>query len=251
MMLKRVSTLALTLALATPLSTAKAIGTQSYDVCGGSYGGFVGFAFCASVQLAVTNVSAGVYKVALTVANMSGTNGSFGGSIFQNIGVDNILGNLANPANVLVTQDGATVCSNLNNDQTGSAGCWNVKVDQSSAGGVNIDFLANTSAGNNLALSSACSGGSTLDTCLNLHPVTISFYIDTDFNPATSGDIYIKGQGMQQSTECFAGPTASSPTCSRVTATPEPATLGLMSTGLITLVPFFRRRRKTDESIES
>lgn len=249
-MLKRISTLALTLALATPLSSAKAVGTQSYDVCGGTYNGFAGFAFCASVQLAVTQVSAGVYKIAMTVANMSGTNGSFAGSIFQNIGIDNILGNLANPANVVVTQDGATVCTNPTNDQSGAAGCWNVKVDQSSAGGVNIDFLANTSQGNQLALSSACSGGQTLNTCLNLHPVTIAFNIDTDFNPTTSGDIYIKGQGLNQSTECFAGPTASSPACSRITAAPEPATIGLMATGLFVLVPVFRRRRN-DESIES
>ena len=251
-MLKRFSTLALTLALATPFAAARATGTQSYNVCGGSYTGFTGFAFCASVNVAVTNVSAGVYNVAMTIANLSGDNGSYAGSIFQNVGLDNILGSLATPANVLVTQDGATVCSNPTDDQTGGAKCWNVKVNQSSAGGVNIDFLSNTSAGNNLALVSACSGGNTLDTCLNLHPVTISFDITQDFNPTTTGDVYIKAQGLG-STECFTGPDALSPACNSATTfstTPEPATMGLMATGLFGLIPVFRRRRNRGEPIE-
>lgn len=248
-MLKRLSTLALTLALATPLSTAKATGTTTYNVCGGTLGAFTP-GFCASVQIAVTG-SGSLFNVAMTISNMSGTNGSFSGAIFQNIGITNIAGGVGTPANILVTQDGATVCSNPTNDQTGGAHCWNVKEDQSSAGGFNIDFLANTSAGNNLALVSACGAAipsNMLGTCLNTHPVTISFNITQDFNPATSGNLYIKAQGLG-STECITGGSTTE-LCTNLTTTPEPATVGLMATGLFALVPVFRRRRD-DESIES
>jgi hypothetical protein len=248
-MLKRLSTLALTLAVAAPLSTASATGTQTYNVCGGTIGAFTP-GFCASVQISVTAVGGGVFNLAMTVANLSGQYGSYSGAIFQNIGVTNIAGGVANPANILVSQDGATVCSNPTNNQTGAAGCWNVKEDQSSAGGFNIDFLANTSAGNNLALTSACSGVGTLNTCLSLHPVTISFNITTDFNPVTAGNLYIKAQGLN-STECVTGPAGSAELCTPITTTPEPATLALMGTGLFAMLPVFRRRRKAGELIES
>ena len=237
-MLKRLSTLALTLALAAPLASAKA--DVNYNVCGGTFSGFT-YAFCASVQVSVTqNAAHTAYTVAMTVANLSGQNGSDPLAIFQEIGLDNISNTLASPANVTVMQDGSLLCTS----------CWDVAVNQGAAGGFNIDFLANTTSGNKFALSSCASGVPAQTTCADaLHPVTISFDLTNNFDPSTA-DLYIKGQNGPngQSTECDTG--SRTEMCTNVTTTPEPATVGLMATGLFGLVPVFRRRRK-GEPIEA
>src|SRR3954454_2049180 len=100
-MIRKFAAVAFAVALASPLSTAKAVGTQSYDVCGGTYSSWSGFAFCASVQVTVVQKATSVWNVAIEIANMSGTNGAFDGSTFVRIGIDNIPGNLANPANIV------------------------------------------------------------------------------------------------------------------------------------------------------
>jgi len=252
-MTKRFAAFVLAGSLMSPFASAKAVGTQTYDVCGGTYASWTGFAFCASVQVSVVAAGPNVWNVAMQIANLSGTNGSYAGSLFAQIGIDNILGALANPANILVKQGGSTICSNPTNDQSGGANCWAVKTDQSAAGGLNIDFLGQTSNGVNLGVASACSGASNyIYTCLGSAPVTISFNIDTDFNPATSGDVYIKAQGALGSTECETGTAAPLATqCSPVTATPEPATLAMFGTGLASVAATGWRRRKRDTDEET
>ena len=245
----RFSTLALAAGFFAPFASAKAVGIQTYDVCGGSYGTWSGFAFCASVQVSAVAKSPNVWTVAMQIANLSGTNGSYDGSLFAQIGLDNVLGSLLDPASILVTQGGSTVCSNTTNNQSGSASCWSVKQDQAAAGGVNVDFLGNTSSGVNLAVASSCSGTNNyIYSCLGSAPVTISFDVNSDFNPAMSGDVYIKAQGAPGSTECETGTAVqASQRCIPVTATPEPATLAMFGTGLAALAAKGRRRKKSGE----
>jgi hypothetical protein len=259
-MIRKLAVTALALALATPLSTAKAVGTQSYDVCGGTYGSsWSGFAFCASVQVTVVQKAASVWNVAIQIANMSGLNGSYVGSVFTQIGIDNIPGNLANPANITVSQNGQTVCTNKYNDPSPSLGCWTVKQDANATGGFNVDFLDQTSNGLNRDISSLCLNEPTLlYTCLAAHPVTLSFDINANFNPVTQGQIYFHSETILPNyqyavTECETGASVTArERCSAttfsaggpVTATPEPATLALMGTGLFAVGGVGLRRRK-------
>src|SRR5689334_22645198 len=139
-MIRKLAISALVVALGAPLSSAKAVGTQAYDVCGGSYAGWSGFAFCASVQVTVVQKAASVWNVALQISNMSGYNGSFAGSVFTQIGIDNIPGNLASPANITISQGGSVVCTNKFNDPSSASGCWDVLQDANATGGFNVDF---------------------------------------------------------------------------------------------------------------
>ncbi|MGH9888012.1 MAG: PEP-CTERM sorting domain-containing protein [bacterium] len=201
--------------------------------------------------------------MAIQIANMSGLNGSYLGSVFTQIGIDNIPGNLANPANIVVSQNGAPVCTNKFNDPSPSVGCWTVKQDANASGGFNVDFLDQSSNGLNRDISSLCLNEPTLlYTCLASNPVTLSFDINSNFTPATQGQVYIHSETILPTlqyavSECETG--ASVVRAERcvaatfdagggpVTATPEPATLALLGTGMFAVggpVGFMRRRRK-------
>lgn len=261
-MIRKLAVAAAAFMLVAPMSSAAAVGTQSYDVCGGTYSSWSGFAFCASVQVTVVQKAASVWNVAIKFSNMSGYNGSFAGSVFTQIGIDNIPGNLANPANITVTQNNATVCTNKFNDPSPSVGCWNVKQDANASGGFNVDFLAQASNGLNRTIDASCENGpELLHTCFAAHPVTISFDINSNFNPVTEGQIYLHAEGINDDVfavaECETGSNVTArERCTNaafsanppVVATPEPATLALMATGLFALWPATlrsRRRQKT------
>jgi hypothetical protein len=253
----RLLSLALAASLASPFSAAQAVGTQTYNVCGGSYASWTGFAFCASVQVSVVANGPNLWNVAMQISNLSGTNGSYAGSLFAQIGLDNLF--FSPPAavisNVLVTQNGSTICSNPTNNQQGGANCWSVSQNTSAAGGINVDLLGNTSNGVNFAASSACSGQNNyIYTCLGSAPVTISFDINKNFDPSQIGDVYIKAQGALGSTECETGTTvAAGLQCSSppVTATPEPTTMTMLGTGIAALAAQVRRRRKKGDVAEA
>ncbi len=251
----RFLSIALAASLAAPFASARAVGTQTYNVCGGSYASWTGFAFCASVQVSVIAKGGNVWNVAMQIANLSGTNGSYSGSLFAEIGIDNLFNTFANPTNILVTQGGSTICSNASNSQQGNAKCWNVSTNQSAAGGINVDLLANTSNGVNLSVSSQCSGANKyVYTCLGSAPVTISFDVNKDFDPTKVGDVYIKAQGQLGSTECETGTNVASGlqcTSPPVTSTPEPATLTMLGTGIAALAVRTRRRRTIRDVDES
>lgn len=254
----RLLSLALAASLASPFSAAQAVGTQTYNVCGGSYASWTGFAFCASVQVSVVASGSGIWNVAMQISNLSGLNGSFAGSLFAQIGLDNLNLPGGNPpvaiSNVLVTQGGSTICSNPTNSSQGNAGCWSVQQNQTAAGGIKVDLLGNTSSGVNLSVASACSGQNKyIYTCLGAAPVTISFNINRNFDPTQIGDLYIKGQGALGSTECETGTTvAVALRCSAppVTSTPEPTTMTMLGTGIAAMVAEVRRRRKKGTATE-
>jgi hypothetical protein len=255
----RLFTLAFAASLVSPFSTAQAVGTQTYNVCGGSYGAsWTGFAFCASVQVSVVASGSGLWNVAMQISNLSGLNGSYAGSLFAQIGLDNLNLPGGNPkiaiSNVLVKQGGSTICSNATNSQQGNAGCWSVAQNQSAAGGIKVDLLNSTSQGVNLSASSACSGQNNyIYTCLGAAPVTISFDINRDFDPSQIGDLYVKAQGQLGSTECETGTSVAAAlqcTTPPVTSTPEPTTMTMLGTGIAAMVAEVRRRRKKGVAAE-
>jgi hypothetical protein len=278
-MKRKIGTLALALSVAVP-SAAYATGSKSYDVCGGSYGSsWSGFAFCASVNLTVTKrvgVS-NIWTVALQVANLSGLNGSYAYSAFTQIGLDNIISTATLPTwpnkpNIEVWQDADRdgdqdlVCSNPYNSQDPNLKCWRVTENTNATGGFNIDFLDQSSNGFNRDIMSLCVNNepTLLYTCLSQYPVTLKFDINKDFDPNTSGQIYLHAEtflppdGQYGVAQCeTGGSVTSTQRCTNVTfappvtATPEPATLALLGSGMAALGgPGFlrlrRRNKKTD-----
>lgn len=249
-MKRLVAATALALAVLTP-GQAHAIGSKTYDFCGGSYSGYTGLAFCASVNVSVAAASnadglthaAGAYTVSMEITNKSGENGSYLNSLFIQIGLDNLSNDLANPTNVRISQGGTVICTNVTDILTGKAKCYNVQEEKTAAGGVRLDFLASASNGVSQYAIASCTSTTTgtLHTCPASGPIRISFDVTKDFNPNDGVEVYVKAQGQLGSTECETGTNTIS--CAPpTTVTPEPATLTLLGAGI--MVVLIGRRRK-------
>lgn len=224
--------------LAASAGGARADGFVNFGtVCGGNT-----FNTCASVSLTVTgNV------VTMTVQNLSGTAGTYAGTIFTGIGLYNV------PAGVSASGTTVSVSGPARPGDTPPS-AWTLANNKQIGGGINLDlasYINGVNGGiasncdpsllpggtNQLYMTNACSGPT--------NSVTFTFNVSyaggTVWDPSTT-QLLIKGQngpnGM--STECFTGPNG---TC---TTTPEPISMILLASGLggVALPAWRRRRRK-------
>lgn len=241
-------------AVLTPASARAITPGGTYDFCGGS-----GFIFCAAIDLSVAANAAGGYTVTLTAANRSLASGSNAPAQFVSIGLENVLPpgeSLSSPANFHLRQGTWNGTGYVYADVCGAnPTCWNMASNKPEGGGVNVDFDANTTRGNQVSIASNCLATephwnqATLNTCARGDDVTLWRPIQISFDVAqniTSADLYVKAIA-NGSTECLTGstklPCTSVPP---VTTTPEPASLALFGTGLLALLGQSTIRRRGD-----
>ena len=137
-LVRRFLTFSFAAALLAP-ATAQALGSRTYDFCGGQYTGYTGFAFCVSVTVgtAPSIYTTGSYTVTLDVMKVSGHNGSYSGTLFAQIGLDNLIpdAKLARTPNMRIAQYNSQtkmydiVCSDLKNN-TAKVACWDAPGDK-------------------------------------------------------------------------------------------------------------------------
>jgi hypothetical protein len=235
-----------------PLAAAHASGERTWQVCGGEpYAGYSGFALCASVTATVTTNPAGEHILTMKVYNLSGQNGSYSGTVFTSIGLDNVV-----PASVNVVAGSLKITGPCLESSTGCdySSYWQVSDNKSIGGGVKVDLLGGSfnsqqSIASRCGLNDETVPGHNLffvTDCFANGPnfVTLSFRVTEDFNPALTGDLFIKGQNGYngQSTTCI----STNKNCGPATVVPEPVTATLLATGMGIWggIGFIRRRRR-------
>ncbi len=244
MMMKRLM-LGVAATVLMPVSASAVTPGSTYNFCGGS-----GFTFCASV---------GGYTVTLEVVNRSLPTGSNAPAQFVSIGLENVLPpgeTLSTPSNFRLQQGTWNGTQYVFADVCGTnPTCWNMATNKNEAGGVQVDFDANATQGNQISIASNCQASDPhwnvdpINTCGQgsdgalWHPVRISFDVTQGI---TSADLYVKAIA-NGSTECLLGsetiPCTITPP---VTSVPEPATMTLLASGLAALTGVARMRRRKD-----
>lgn len=241
-------------------ASAASAQSQSWNVCGGNI-----FNTCAAVTLSVVNSN----TMAISVQNLSGTNGTFANTVFTAIGFSNL--NVAAVYNLKKGQKFYAGSSTMTGPSIGNPGAWIVQNNTVVGGGLQLNFAGTTNngigdgiasncatagglpGGNNslwASVNAACSGAySIANATTNSGWVTFSFSVGSVPTLAQLGQatLLVKGQNGPngQSTELICPPGGSS-SCTTITTNvaPEPMSVALVGTGLLGLLFVSRRRRK-------
>lgn len=234
---------------------------KNWVVCGGNW-----FNTCASVDVTVGGLvtDASSRLVTLRVMNLSGMDGTYGGSVFTKIGFFNI-GGPASAALGSLSMSGDQILGDSDwrlNAKGDGPDEW-VLADVNNAGGIELDLTTasgtNSSVRNGIAnqcLPGALPGGTNAfwwnDCYTELATVNFADYTEIRFNVTGSWDlasteVLIQAQNGPDglSAQCITGAEGN---CSVV---PEPITMVLLGTGLAGLGgASYARRRREDEDEE-
>lgn len=251
------STLLAAALLAAVPAAAHAGGTRSWEVCGGT-----SFQTCASVVVTVTPRPAsqgGGAVVTMQIRNLSGSNNTYAGTVFTNVGLDNVI---PSSINVITDMRSSSYLLSVTGPCMTGPNCdysryWSLTNDAQNGGGVRIDLNAGTTNGSRYSIASSCNNG--LAPGHNLYFVTgcgpqqggfvtLSFAVTGDFNPALTGDLFLKGQNGPngQSTTCITT-AGDKQNCYPTSTVPEPITAALFGTGLLAMGGVRRVMRRREE----
>jgi hypothetical protein len=226
---------------------------REWDVCGGSYAGYSGFALCASVDVKVTTIG-DQHTVEMKFYNLSGVNGSYAGTVFTSIGLDNVMPTTVDVVANSLTIEGPCFGSSVPCDFSDE---WQLVDNKSIGGGVRVDLIAGSfeskySVASQCGLDANKTPGHGLFYVTDCLPggadvVKLTFRVDEAFDP-NHGTLFIKGQNGYngQSTVCITGGQGQN--CDPTTVVPEPITMTLFATGLAAWggLGAARRRRRND-----